>query len=117
MFRGKAELDDPENNARVATFTEMCEHDGAAKAKVVLRSPITISGTDRLAIYSTIKDEEVIVVTAKDGASTEIHEFGGESSLGCLPDATGVSLTKSPGGDLGTLLVVLGKGTIHKEHH
>jgi hypothetical protein len=116
MFKGKADLNDPETNARMATFTETCEHD-AARAKVVLEKPITLSGTERLAIYSTIKNQEVIVVTAKDGAATEVREFGGESSLGCLADKTDISLTRSPGGPLGTLLVVLGKGTIHKEHH
>ena len=117
MFEGKAELHDPESHAAVAAFTETREHHDKAEARLVLRTPITISGTERLAVYSTIKDREVIAVTAKDGVSTEIHEFDGESSLGCLPDATGVSLTKSPGGDLGTLLEVLGTGTIYKEHH
>jgi hypothetical protein len=47
----------------------------------------------------------------------EVHEFSGTSSLGCLPDKTDITLTRSPGGPLGTLLIVLGKGTIHKEHH
>jgi hypothetical protein len=116
MFKGKAELNDPEKNSSVATFTETCEHD-AALMKVVLEKPITLNGTERLAIYSTIKNQEVIAVAAKDGAATKVHEFSGESSLGCLPDKMDITLTKSPGGPLGTLLVVLGKGTIHKEHH
>jgi hypothetical protein len=112
----KAELDNPETNTPVATFTETCHDDGTATMKVVLKSPITISGTERLAIYSTIKNknEEVIFVIAKNGASTEIHDFEGTSSLCCLADKT---LTRSPGGPLGTLLVVLGKGTIHEEHY
>ena len=70
MFKGKAELDNPETNTPVATFTETCHDDGTATMKVVLKSPITISGTERLAIYSTIKNEEVIFVIAKAGAST-----------------------------------------------
>ena len=37
MFKGKADLDDPETNAFVATFTETCER-GGARAKVVLRT-------------------------------------------------------------------------------
>ena len=86
MFKGKAELVDPEKNIPVATFTETCQSDGAAKMKVVLKAPITISGTERLAIFSTVKDQEVIAVTANGGASTAIHEFEGASSLGCLAD-------------------------------
>jgi hypothetical protein len=116
MFKGKAELIDPETSTFVATFTEACERE-AARAKVVLGKPITLSGTERLAVYSTIKDQEVIGVTAKDGGTMVVHEFSGESSLGCLADKSDITLTRSPGGPLGTLLIVLGKGTIHKEHH
>jgi hypothetical protein len=117
MFKGKAELVDPEKNTPVATFTETCQSDGTAKMKVVLKAPITISGTERLAIFSTVKDQEVIAVTANGGASTAIHEFEGASSLGCLADKSNITLTRSPGGPLGTLLVVVGKGTIHEERY
>src|SRR5262245_47536661 len=98
MFNGKAELVDPEKNTPVATFTETCQSDGTAKMKVVLKAPITISGTERLAIFSTVKDQEVIAVTANGGASTAIHEFEGTSSLGCLADKSDITLTRSPGG-------------------
>jgi hypothetical protein len=64
-----------------------------------------------------IKNEEVISVTAKDGASTEIRDFEGTSSLGGLADESDITLTRSPGGPLGTLLVVLAKGTIHEERY
>jgi hypothetical protein len=114
---GKAVLHNPETNAIVADFTERCSVTGSARAKVTLRDSITISGTERLAIYSNIKDQEIIAVTATNGEETKIHEFSGESSLGCLPHNTQVSLVSSPGGPLGTLLVVLGKGTIQEEHH
>jgi hypothetical protein len=117
MFRGKAELDDPETNARVATFTEDCHDDGTSKMKVVLTPPITISGTERLAIYSTIKDQEVIAIAAAGGTATEVKEFDGTSSLGCLASKSEISPTRSPGGSLGTLLIVLGKGTIREERY
>jgi hypothetical protein len=117
MRDGKAVLHSPETNDIVATFTERCSVTGTARTKVTLRHPISISGTERLAIYSNIKDQEIMAVTAKNGEATEIHEFHGESSLGCLPHSTEVSLTRSPGGPLGTLLIVLAKGTIHEEHH
>ena len=90
MFKGKAELVDPEKNTPVATFTETCQSDGTAKMKVVLKAPITISGTERLAIFSTVKDQEVIAVTENGGASTAIHEFEGTSSLGCLADKSDI---------------------------
>ena len=115
MFRGKAELNDPDTHTIVATFNEVCKHSGA-KAKVVLKQPITLTGMDRLAIYSTIKDQEVIFAVAQNGGPTEIREFEGKSSLGCLPDYSEISLTKSPGGPLGTLLIVLAQGTIREEH-
>jgi hypothetical protein len=38
----------------------------------------------------------VIAVTANDGAATKVHEFSGESSLGCLPDKMDITLTRSP---------------------
>jgi hypothetical protein len=56
-------------------------------------------------------------VTTNGGASTAIHQFEGTSSLGCLADNLDITLTRSPGGPLGTLLVVVGKGTIHEERY
>jgi hypothetical protein len=114
MFKGKAEPVDPENNNPVATFTETCQDDGTAKMKVVLKTPMVISGTQRLAIYSTIKNQEVISVVPTGETATQVKEFEGTSSLGCLADKSDITLTRSPGGPLGTLLVVLGKGTIHE---
>jgi hypothetical protein len=111
MFKGKAELTDPETGKVVATFTEHGD-----KMKVVLKDPIALTGTTRLAIFSTIKDQEVISVAAT-GQDTEVHEFHGISSLGVLADNSDISLTRSPGGPLGTLLIVLGKGTIHEERY
>jgi hypothetical protein len=112
MFKGKAELTDPETGKVVATFTEEGDH-----MKVVMRHPETISGTTRLGVYSTVKDQELIAVEAKNGQDTKIHEFHGVSSLGALSDKAQISLTRSPGGPLGTLLVVLGRGTVHRERH
>ncbi len=112
MFRGKAELLDPETGKAVAIFTE----DGK-EMKVVLKHPQTVSGTTRLAIYGTEKNEELISISAEGGNETTVHEFHGASSLGSLSDGAEISLTRSPGGKLGTLLEVLGKGTVHQEKH
>jgi hypothetical protein len=70
-----------------------------------------------LAIYSTIKNQEVISATRIGETTTQVTEFQGTSSLGCLADNSDITLTRSPGGPLGTLLVVLGKGTIHEERY
>ncbi len=48
MFKGKAELIDPEKGGTAATFTETCEADGSATAKVVLKHHIELKGTERL---------------------------------------------------------------------
>jgi hypothetical protein len=111
MFKGKAELANPETGKVVATFTEVGD-----LMKVVLKQPETISGPTRLAIYSTIMNEELISIEATNGHETKIHEFHGVSSLGPLADKSEISLTRSPGGPLGTLLVVLGRGTVDQDH-
>ncbi|HVY14680.1 MAG TPA: hypothetical protein VHB27_05600 [Rhodopila sp.] len=112
MFRGKAELIDPETGKAVATFTEEGQ-----EMKVVLKHPQTISGTTRLAIYGTEKDEELIAIAAEGGDETTVREFHGPSPLGSLTNGAEISLTRSPGGKLGSLLEVLGKGTVHQEKH
>jgi hypothetical protein len=115
VFRGKAELRNPETDERVGTFTETCEDDGFSHARAVLEPPITLIGTENLAIFGG--PGGVIGIAAENGGPTVVHEFDGKSGVGCLPDGTEVTLAKSPGGDLGTLLVILGRGTIHREHH
>ena len=115
MFKGKAELRSLETNEKVGTFIETCEDDGFSHARVILEPRITLSGTENLAIFGG--PGLVIGVAAENGHPTMIREFHGNSGVGCLPENAEVSLTKSPGGDLSTLLVVLGKGTIEKEHH
>jgi len=57
----------------------------------------------------------VIGAAAEKGGPSLIREFDGDSGVGCLPG--NASLTESPGGDLSTLIVVSGHGTIHKQHH
>jgi hypothetical protein len=113
MFTGKAELINPETGKTVATFTESCETEGSATAKVVLKHAIELKDSERLEVFGTVKDVPVISVGAKDPVGSEIHEFSGKSAVGCLPDKMEISLVKTPGGRLGTLLIVLGTGTIH----
>jgi hypothetical protein len=116
MFEGKAELTNPENDDLVATFHETCHHDGTAVAKVRLRTPILLQGKELLAIVGTATPTPMITVAASGAAGSEIREFQGKSAIGCIPDGGDLTLVKSPGGDLGTLLIVLGKGQVHQSN-
>jgi hypothetical protein len=113
MFRGRAEPMNPETNDRVGHLTETCEDGGTSHVRVVLEPPMTLTGTAFLAIFSDTGG--VIEVTAKNSEPTEIREFHGKSASGCLPDKSEVSLVRSPGGELSTLLEVLARGNIRKE--
>jgi hypothetical protein len=112
MFSGTAVLTDPEKNVTVATFTERCDDYGAATVNVILIDPITLKGTERLAIFAKGNPEPMIAVGASDPIGTVIDQFGGTSAIGCVLNGAEISLTSTPGGNLGTLLRVLGQGTI-----
>ncbi len=114
MTRRKAELKD-ENGLVVATFNEACHDYGGTAATVRLRPPLapqTLKGTELLELFAQGNSQPVLSVEASDPAGTEINEFHGRSAIGCLAVGTKISLVKSPGGDLGTLLIVLASGTI-----
>ena len=51
----------------------------------------------------------MISVGASDPNGTEIREFHGKSAIGCISDGADLTLVRSPGGPLGTLLIVIGK--------
>jgi hypothetical protein len=117
MFKGRAELVDG-NGAVVATFNETCHDYGTNVTTVRLRAPLapfTLKGTEFLAIFAKGISQPVISVEASDPAGAEICEFHGTSAIGCVLDGTRVSLVKSPGGDLGTLLIVLASGTVNPQ--
>jgi hypothetical protein len=119
MFKGKAELNN-ENGALVADFSETCHDYGATTVTVKLcppLAPFTLKGTESLAIFAKGNSQPVIFVEASDPAGTEIREFHGRSAIGCVPDGTGLALVKNPGGDLSTLLIVLGTGTVKSRPH
>jgi len=116
MFRRRAELV-REDGTVVATFNETCHDRGITLATVRLRSPMTLSGTQTLALFAQGVGEAVISVAASDPDGTEIREFHGTSAAGCVPKGTQVALVRSPGGDLGTLLIVLGTGTVESQEH
>ena len=118
MFKGRAELVDEKGNV-VATFSETCHDYGTTFATVKLRAPLApleLQGTGSLAIFAKGISEPVIGVEASDPAGTDVCEFHGKNAVGCVPQGTGVSLVKNPGGDLGTLLIVLGSGTVQSAH-
>ncbi len=116
MFKRKADIVSADGTV-IAKFNETCRDFGGAVATVRLSSVFTLSGTESLALYAKGIDQVVIGVAASDPAGTEIREFHGASAVGCIPDGTGVALVKNPGGDLSTLLIVLGTGTVKRADH
>ena len=116
MFKGNAELTDPEKGDVVATFNETCHDGGTAAATVRLRTPIMLQGTELLEIVGTVTPTPMITVGASDRAGTEICEFHGKSEIGCIPDGADLTLVRTPGGPLGTLLIVIGKGKVHRSN-
>lgn len=116
MFKGKADLIDPETKAVAAVFNETQCDDGTTAATVRLTKPVVLQGTQRLEVFGTVTDQPMISVGASDPDGTEIREFHGASAIGPIADDAGVSLVRTPGGKLGTLLVVIGNGTVHQTH-
>ena len=105
-----AVLVDPSNHNYVGTVVEDCRR-GQNLVTVFLNPTRKISGTEELGIEPANTPTFVIGVSAQGGV-LRLHSFGGISALGCLPSGTTVMLVFSPGGDLQTLLTVVGKGTI-----
>jgi hypothetical protein len=82
MFKGKAELIDPETKKVAAIFNETEHHDGTTMATVRLEKPVVLQGTQRLEVFGTVTDQPMISVGASDPAGTEIREFHGNSAIG-----------------------------------
>jgi hypothetical protein len=115
MVKGKADLTN-EQGVHVATFNETGHNYGVTVATVRLDTPVTLQGTEILEVFAQGIAQPIIYVEASDPAGTEIREFHGRSAIGSIPDGTSVALVKSPGGDLSTLLIVLGSGTVTVKH-
>ena len=117
MTRRKAELKDG-NGVVVATFNETCHDYGVTAATVRLRPPFapqTLTGTELLELFAEESSQPVLSVEASDPAGTEINEFHGKSAIGCVAVGRKISLVRSPGGGLGTPLIVIASGTIEAQ--
>jgi len=115
MTKRRAELANEQGNV-VAAFNETCHDWGMTFATVRLRAPLapfTLQGTESLEVFAKGIAQPVISVHASDPEGTDIREFHGRSAIGCLPAGTQISLVKSPGGDLSTLLIVVATGTVN----
>jgi hypothetical protein len=112
MLIGTTLLSNPNSGSPVAIFTEVACDCGDVGAVVTLTAPITLQESGNLAIYAEGNNNPCITTTASDPAGTSISQFGGQSAIGSIPNGTKISLVKSPGGRLGTLLEVIGQGTI-----
>jgi hypothetical protein len=115
MKKGVAALKAPNSDTVVAHFSQTCHDDGSATVTLKLTPPISISGTVSLIVYSSIKEIPIVKADTPDGLEKVVHEMHGESPLGCLPDGESISLSKDPGGELSTLLIEIGVGTIKEE--
>ena len=111
MVKRRAELVDS-NGVGVATYNETCHEGGKTTATVRLHAAVHLTGTEELGIYAKGVAEPVITVEASDPAGTEIREFHGTSAVGCVAEGLEITLVQSPGGQLGTLLIILASGTI-----
>lgn len=111
MTKHKADLVNS-SGATFATFNESCHSYGATNVTIRLQATMHLTGTESLALYAASVAEPVISVAASDPNGTDISELHGKSAVGCLPNGTEVALVESPGGQLGTLLIVLAKGTV-----
>lgn len=117
MVKRRAELVN-EKGVVVATFNETCHDYGFTVATVRLHPPLApfmLEGTESLEIFAKGSGQAVISVQASDPAGTEIREFHGTSAVGCVPDGAQLTLVKSPGGDLSTLLIVVATGTVEAQ--
>jgi len=114
MFKGKAHLTN--GHKTIGKVVESCQSETQAHLTVTLDPPIELKGTEMLGLYLAGKSEPVLsAAVAKGHAHRHVAEFSGKSTLGCLLAGAQISLTKTPGGELSTLLQVLGKGTIEPE--
>ena len=113
MFKGKAHLTN--GHKTIGKVVESCQSETQAHLTVTLDPPIELKGTEMLGLYLAGKSEPVLSAGTKGHADRHVAEFSGKSTLGCLLAGAQISLTKTPGGDLSTLLQVLGKGTIESE--
>jgi hypothetical protein len=71
---------------------------------------------ERYGAETTVPDWRERLVCSECGSREIDMIVTGTSAIGCIPDETDVSLVKTPGGKLGTLLVVLGKGQIRRSY-
>jgi hypothetical protein len=115
MFIGKANLTDPENAAHVATFYEECETPHQVIVTLSINPAIRLESGQSLEVFAVGNATPVTSLHYSGTGHKSVTGFSGKSTAGCLPVGTEVSLVRNLGGPLGTLLVVLGQGTIHEE--
>jgi len=114
MVKRHAELKNA-NGEIIATLNEFCRHYGTSALNVRFHGPFapqTLKGTELLEIFVKGNSQPALSIEASDPDGTEVREFHGRSAIGRIADGAELALVKSPGGDLGTLLIVLANGTL-----
>ena len=115
MFIGKANLTNPENAVHVATFHEECESARQVIVTISITPAIKLENGQSLEVFAVGHATPVTSLHYCGTGQKSVTGFSGKSTAGCLPAGTEVSLVRNPGGPLGALPVILGKGIIHQE--
>lgn len=104
----------PGNHVYMGTVIEDCSK-SPATLTVYLEPSRSVEGTEILALEPP-NTPTLSVSVSGQGASLDVHSFGGASATGCYPAGSTVMLVSSPGGMLQTLWLLLGEGVITPVH-
>jgi Nucleotidyltransferase domain len=86
----------------------------AALCKKYQVEELSLFGSVLRSDFGPDSDIDFLAVFDHDDYGPWIDEFHGKSAIGCIPDGADLTLVQSPGGTLKTLLVVIGKGKVHR---
>jgi len=110
-FAGSAELRDAYTGLHYGVLTESCTSDGRAMIDVALARPFTLNGTERLEIHVSYPAIAATSVGAQE-QTVRIAGWAASSRVGCIAAGQPVTLDTSPGGLLGSLLVLRARGAV-----
>ncbi len=109
MVKDEAELTKPDSGDIAAT----CPLPGGTTSGGT-KQPVSLS-TTHLAGYGTTEAAKVVLETANDWQDKVIRELGVDSAVDPLPDEVEFFSIGSAEGFIGTLLIVLANGKLHRD--
>ena len=111
VFAGQAELRDAYTGLYFGQLKESCTYDGAARVEVALARPFKLSGSERLEVHVSYSSLPVVRVGAQ-GETVLVAGWAAPSRIGCVAAGQPVTLDFTPGGLLGSLLVLHARGQV-----